>query len=71
MISNDPLKLMSSIATLYYKQIQCKDKGYFLCCYIMSIAMDWNDQLICNAYTKSSKDFVNQNEKSSEGNWKN
>lgn len=62
---------MSLIATMYYKQIQCKDKGYLLCCYIMSIAMDWNDQLISNAYTKSSKDFANQNEKSSEGNWKN
>ena len=65
------LKLISTIATMYYKQTQCNEKGYCLHWYIIRVAMDWNDQLISIAYTKSSKEHANQNEKSSEGNWKN
>jgi len=37
---------------------------------IMSIAMDWNDDLISNVYTKLFREHAS-NAKSSEGNWKN
>jgi len=46
-------------------------KRILLTLIIIRVAMAWNDQLISNLYTKSRKEFADQNEKSSEGNWKN